>query len=116
MTAAEIELLANTIEEATRQDNSLIYVVISIVTLIAPMMALIQKYSLKKTTSKLIRETVTPQIDLIKRMNEASDKSNTQMFAIMEMHIEELRHVKSEHEIIKKKVSHNTDEIRKLKN
>jgi len=115
MTPEEIELLAKTIENASEQDNSLTYVVLSGVALFAPIMALIQRFSIKKAVSKVIEDSVKPQIKIIEKMNKATEKSTEQMFAVMEMHIDELRHMKFEHEDIKKKVSSNTNEINKLK-
>jgi hypothetical protein len=121
MTKEELELLAKTIEEASNNDG-LIYTIIIALTVTAPLIAFIFKSAFKKAVNKVITETIAPQIKLVRDIVDARKTEQEQMFSIMEMHIEELRHIgekqlnlEDAQNKIKKKVASNTRAIKIIK-
>ena len=104
MTPSEVEQIADAIKEA---DNSnTIYVVVSILIVLLPILLWAGRIIFKKTISQVVEDSVQPQVDLVKELVDVRHQENQQLFNIMEMHIDELRHVKLEQNEIKERVSH----------
>ena len=100
------EELKEITEALNNADNSeTIYVITSVLIVLIPVLLWAGKIIFKKTLSQVVKESVEPQIDVVKDLIEVRKKENEQMFKIMEMHIDELRRVKFEQNEIKERVS-----------
>lgn len=113
MTPEEIKQIAETIENSS--DSSGLYIVISILIVLAPVLIWAIRIVLKNTVEEIVDKGVTPQIDLLEKTFKRDQEANEQMFNIMEMHIDELRHVKIEQEEMKRRIGANQDQIQEMK-
>lgn len=108
MKPEEIEQIVEAIEKA---DNSnIIYVSVSILVALIPVFLWVGKMVFKKTIAQVVEDSVQPQVDLVKDIVQSNRKDNDNLYRIMEMHIDELRHIKVEQEGIKQRVSRLEDE------
>lgn len=106
MKPEQVELLVNAIEH--ENNSTWLYVLISLLVILGPLLIWAVRIVFRASISDLINKSIKPQIELLEESFETNKKANTQMFTIMEMHIEELRH-------IKENVTKNTEEIEKIK-
>jgi len=103
MTPTEVEQIASAIKEA---DNSnTMYVIVSILIVLLPSLLWAGRVIFKKTISQVVEDSVKPQVNLVKELVNVRHQENQQLFDIMEMHIDELRHVKLEQNHIKERVN-----------
>jgi len=104
MTPTEVEQIASAIKEA---DNSnTMYVIVSILIVLLPTLLWAGRIIFKKTISQVVEDSVQPQFNLVKELVDVRHQENKQLFDVMEMHIDELRHIKLEQNEIKERVSH----------
>ncbi len=113
MTPEDIKQVVDAV--ASSGDNTLVYVLTSIAAVLVPVIIWASKIVFKKTIDQVVDEAITPQIELLEKTFERDNKAQEQMFSIMEMHIEELRHVKFEQEEIKRKVKINEEDIERIR-
>lgn len=90
MTATEIEQIANAVKGAAEQDQGLLYILISVLIAAGPVAVRYLRNGFKKEVESVVEKTIEPIKDLIKARHEENEK----MFTIMQLHIDELTHVK----------------------
>ena len=114
MTPDEIKQIIETIEQT--DDSNALYVVISVLVVLAPVLVWAIRIILKNSIEDIVDKGVTPQIELLEKTFKRDREANEQMFNIMEMHIDELRHVKFQQTEMSKRIEANETNIETLKN
>jgi len=113
MTPEDVQYITDLVSK--EENNTVLYVIISLFVVLTPVVIWAAKIIFKKTVDQVVDEAIKPQIELLEKTFERDNKANEQMFSIMEMHIDELRHIKFEVESNKKEISSNKEDIRRLK-
>jgi len=98
----------------TNNNSDLIYGVIGLIVLIAPLLMWLGKNIMRKVVDKVVTDTVDPQIHLMKELLGVREKETQTFLSIMDMHIEELRYVTKELRIHEDRIDTNEGKIKEL--
>jgi len=111
MTPAELEQLSIVLKN--EYDSSTVWIIVSVLILLTPVIIWAVRIIFRNTVKDIVEDSITPQIELLEKTFDQNRKQSDQMFSIMEMHIDELSHVKEEQRLIKTKVDSNEKNIKK---
>ncbi len=114
MKPEEVEQIAEAI--GSNNNSDLIYGLIGLIVLIAPLLMWLGKNIMKKVVDQVVTDTVDPQIHLMKELLGVREKETETFLGIMNMHIEELRYVTKELRIHEERIDDNEDRIKDLEN
>jgi len=112
MNPEEVKQIAEAI--GTNNNSDLIYGVIGLIVLIAPLLMWLGKNIMRKVVDKVVTDTVDPQIHLMKELLGVREKETQTFLSIMDMHIEELRYVTKELRIHEDRIDTNEGKIKEL--
>jgi predicted esterase YcpF (UPF0227 family) len=113
----EPQEIKNIIDELNKTENwNFVYFCLAIFSALAPLLVWATRITFKRTISQIVDKTIAPQMELVKEVINQGKTESDQMFRIMEMHIDELRHIKIEQEEIKRRVNKNSKDIKEIKN
>jgi len=111
MTPAELEQLSIVLKNES--DPNTVWIIISVLILLTPVIIWAIRIIFRNTVKDIVNDAIKPQIELLEKTFDQNKKQADQMFSIMEMHIDELSHIKNEQREIKTKVESNEKNIKK---
>jgi len=111
MTPSELEQLSIVLKNES--DPNTVWIIVSVLILLTPIIIWAVRIIFRNTVKDIVEDSITPQIELLEKTFEQNRMQAGQMFSIMEMHIDELSHVKNEQREIKTKVESNEKNIKK---
>lgn len=112
MSQEEIKQLSEVL--GNNNNSDLIYSLIGLIVLIAPLLLWVGKIIMRKVVDQAVGDTVEPQIDLMKELLSVREKETQTFLGIMDMHIEELRYVTKELRIHEERIDENEERISKI--
>lgn len=111
MTPSELEQLSIVLKNESNPNT--VWIIVSVLILLTPVIIWAVRIIFRNTVKDIVEDSVKPQIELLEKTFEQNRKQADQMFSIMEMHIDELSHIKNEQKDIKMKVDNNEKNIKK---
>lgn len=111
MTPTELQDLAQILKDDSNPHT--VWIIVSVLVFLTPVIIWAVRIIFRNTVKDIVEDSVKPQIELLNKTFKQNKDQSEQMFRIMELHIDELIHVKQEQIEIKSRVKKNEENISK---